>query len=107
TIMLYGIPNPATKRAHFGGSALPLGDLSIFGWHPFGDSPVQIYVGFVALAGNLLVALVVTLVIRRLNVSNGTDETTGEDYHVDEHTEDLRPIGGTGTEPPKEPATAS
>jgi solute:Na+ symporter, SSS family len=100
-IMLYGIPNPATGRAHFGGSALPLGNLSILGWHPFGDSPVQIYVGFVALAGNLLVALIVTLVIRRMDVSNGVDETAGEDYHVDEHTENLRPIADTGTEPPK------
>jgi solute:Na+ symporter, SSS family len=100
-IMLYGIPNPATGRAHFGGSALPLGNLSLFGWHPFGASPVQIYVGFVALAGNLLVALVVTLVIRRTAVSNGVDETAGEDYHVDEHTENLRPIADTGTEPPK------
>jgi SSS family solute:Na+ symporter len=97
-VMLYGIPNPATKRAHFGGSALPLGDLSIFGWQPFAGSTVLIYVGFVALAGNLLVALIVTLVIRRMNVSNGIDQTTGEDYHVDEHDENLRPIGGS--EPP-------
>jgi SSS family solute:Na+ symporter len=107
TIMLYGIPNPATGRAHFGGSALALGNLSIFGWHPFGDSTVQIYVGFVALVANLLVALVVTLVVRRMNVSNGIDETVGEDYHVDEHTEGLRPIAGADTEPPKEPAPAT
>jgi SSS family solute:Na+ symporter len=106
-IMLYGIPNPATKRAHFGGSALPLGDLSILGWHPFGDSPVQIYVGFVALAANLLVALIVTLVIRRMDVSNGVDETAGEDYHVDEHTENLRPIADSGTEPPKAEAASA
>jgi solute:Na+ symporter, SSS family len=91
-VMLYGIPNPATKREHFGGSALALDKLSIFGWHPFAGSLVQIYVGFVALVANLLVAVVVTFVIRRMNVSNGTDETTGADYHVDEHDEDLRPI---------------
>jgi solute:Na+ symporter, SSS family len=53
---------------------------------------VQIYVGFVALAGNLLVAVVVTLIVRRMKVSNGEDHTTGEDYHVDEHDENLRPI---------------
>ena len=104
-IMLYGIPNPATKRAHFGGSALPLGNLNIFGWHPFGESTVQIYVGFVALVGNLLVALVVTLVIRRMNFSNGVDETTGEDYHADEHDEDLRPIAAT--EPSKTASAAT
>jgi SSS family solute:Na+ symporter len=91
-IMLYGIPNPASGRAHFGGSALALKELSIVGWHPFGGSTVQIYVGFVALVANLLVALVVTLVVRRFDVSNGHDDTTGEDYHVDEHDENLRPI---------------
>ncbi|MFL6121998.1 monocarboxylate uptake permease MctP, partial [Actinophytocola sp.] len=90
-IMLYGIPNPATKRQHFGGSALALDKLSIFGWHPFAGSLVQIYVGFVALVANLLVAVIVTLIIRG-RASNGTDETTGEDYHVDEHDESLRPI---------------
>jgi SSS family solute:Na+ symporter len=91
-ILLYQIPNPASGRAHFGGSALALDKLNIFGWQPFEGSTVQIYVGFVALAANLLVAVIVTLVIRRMKVSNGTDETTGEDYHVDEHDENLRPI---------------
>jgi SSS family solute:Na+ symporter len=91
-VLLYQIPNPATGRLHFGGSALALDKLNLFGWQPFAGSTVQIYVGFVVLVANLLVALVVTLVIRRMNVSNGTDETTGEDYHVDEHDENLRPI---------------
>ncbi|HEX6356523.1 monocarboxylate uptake permease MctP [Actinophytocola sp.] len=91
-VLLYQIPNPTTGRVHFGGSALALDKLSIFGWQPFAGSTVQIYVGFVALAANLLVALVVTLVIRRTQVSNGTDETAAEDYHVDEHDENLRPI---------------
>lgn len=91
-IMLYGIPNPATGRAHFGGSALTLDKLNIFGWHPFSGSTALVYVGFVALVGNLLVAVVVTLIVRRMNVSNGTDQTAGEDYHVDEHDENLRPI---------------
>jgi SSS family solute:Na+ symporter len=91
-ILLYGIPNPASGKAHFGGSALALDKLNIFGWQPFAGSTVQIYVGFVALVANLLVALVVTLVIRRMNVSNGDDDTTGADYHVDEHDENLRPI---------------
>jgi solute:Na+ symporter, SSS family len=92
-IMLYGIPNPATGRAHFGGSALALDKLNIFGWQPFEGSTVQIYVGFVALVANLLVAVVVTWVARAMNLSNGTDQTAGEDYHVDEHDEDLRPVG--------------
>ncbi|MGB3441764.1 MAG: sodium:solute symporter [Actinophytocola sp.] len=92
-VLLYQIPNPASGRAHFGGSALALDKLNILGWQPFEGSTVQIYVGFVALIANLLVAVVVTFVIRRMkNVSNGDDDTTGEDYHVDEHDENLRPI---------------
>jgi SSS family solute:Na+ symporter len=91
-ILLYQIPNPATNRAHFGGSALALDKLNIFGWQPFEGSPVQIYVGFVALVANLLVAVIVTVIVRRMNVSNGEDSTNDEDYHVDEHDENLRPI---------------
>ncbi|MEV6879158.1 monocarboxylate uptake permease MctP [Amycolatopsis sp. NPDC051128] len=92
-IMLYGIPNPANGKLHFGGSALPLGNLSFFGWHPFAGSQVQIYVGFVALIGNLVVAAIVTVVARQLKVFNGTDDTEPEDYHTDEHDKNLRPIG--------------
>lgn len=90
-VLLYGIPNPATGRAHFGGSALALDKLNLLGWHPFPGSSAQIYVGFVALAANLAVALLATLLIRRLNVSNGTDNTTPTDYHIDEHDKSLHP----------------
>src|SRR4051794_34937302 len=55
--MLWQIPNAATKRAHFGGSAFPL---SKFGF----DTPKTIYVGFVAVAVNLLIAVIVTLILR-------------------------------------------
>ncbi|MCT2585478.1 monocarboxylate uptake permease MctP [Actinophytocola gossypii] len=92
-ILLYDIPNPASGRAHFGGSALALDKLNLFGWQPFAGSQVQIYVGFVALVANLLVAVVVTLVIRRTKVSNGVDATVDADYHVDEHDKELRAIG--------------
>ncbi|MCU1684612.1 MAG: solute:Na+ symporter, family [Amycolatopsis sp.] len=92
-IMLYGIGNPANGKQHFGGSALPLGKLSIFGWHPFSGSLLQIYPGFVALIANLVVAVVVTIIARRAKVFNGTDDTNPEDYHVDEDDKDLRPIG--------------
>ncbi|MGW4059041.1 monocarboxylate uptake permease MctP [Amycolatopsis sp. NPDC004747] len=92
-IMLYGIPNPANGKQHFGGSALSLGNLSIFGWHPFAGSAVQIYVGFVALIGNLVVAAIVTVIARQMKVFNGTDDTEPEDYHTDEHDKNLRPIG--------------
>ncbi|MBE1580698.1 monocarboxylate uptake permease MctP [Amycolatopsis roodepoortensis] len=92
-VMLYNIPNPATGKAHFGGSALKLGDLSIFGWHPLSGSQLQIYVGFVALIANLLIAVIFTVIARQLKVFNGTDDTEAADYHADEHDKDLREIG--------------
>ncbi|WP_116049463.1 monocarboxylate uptake permease MctP [Amycolatopsis palatopharyngis] len=92
-VLLYSIPNPAAGKEHFGGSALALDKLNLFGWQPFAGSQVQIYVGIVALVANLLVAVVVTVIARRLKIFNGTDTTNGPDYHVDEHDENLRPIG--------------
>jgi SSS family solute:Na+ symporter len=68
--MLYSIPNLTTAIA-----ALELGRLSILGWEPFAGSTVQIYPGFLALVGNLVVAAVFTLVLRLMRVSNGTDDT--------------------------------
>jgi solute:Na+ symporter, SSS family len=82
-IILYGIPNPAIGgKAHFGGSALALGKLSIFGWQPFAGSTVQIYVGAVALIANLVVAVVVTLILRAARTGEGVDHTRGDDYHA-------------------------
>jgi SSS family solute:Na+ symporter len=92
--MLYGIPNPTTGAAHFGGSALRLGALSILGWEPFAGSPIQIYAGLIALIGNLVVAALVTIVLRRLRVFNGTDETDPQDYHADEGSPRLKPVAG-------------
>jgi SSS family solute:Na+ symporter len=90
--MLYGIPNPASGKQHFGGSALALHEVSILGWHPFAGSPTQIYVGFVALIGNLVVAAVVTLVLRQMRVFNGIDETNPSDYSEDESSPQLKPV---------------
>ncbi len=81
--LLYQIPNPAAGSKHFGGSALALGKISVFGAHPFGGSPVQIYVGFVALVVNLGVAVVVTLLLRAVRVPIGADATRVADYHAE------------------------
>jgi SSS family solute:Na+ symporter len=75
--MLYDIPNAATGRAHFGGSAFPLKD---FGF----DTPKTIYVGFVAVAVNLLVAVIATLILRATKTADGPDGTTTADYFADE-----------------------
>ena len=89
--LLYLIPNPAAGRAHFGGSALALDKLTLLGWHPFAGSQVQVYVGFVALLLNMIVAVVLTPVLRARQVAEGSDATAPLDYHADEGT-DLRPV---------------
>jgi solute:Na+ symporter, SSS family len=90
--LLYQIPNAATGKAHFGGSALALEKLSLFGWHPWDGSKVQIYVGVVALAANLIIGIVVTLIMRQLKMFNGTDQTSPEDYHADEGSSKLKEV---------------
>lgn len=90
--LLYLIPNPAANKAHFGGSALTLDKLTVFGWHPFAGSQVQIYVGFVALILNLVVAVVASAVLHALKVGNGADATQGPDYHADEDSKRLKPV---------------
>jgi solute:Na+ symporter, SSS family len=90
--LLYTIPNPANGKLHFGGSALALDKLTLFGWHPFPGSMVQIYVGFVALVVNLVVAVVVTVALRAGNVAEGVDATHPADYHADEGSDRIRPV---------------
>ncbi|GIJ47000.1 solute:Na+ symporter, SSS family protein [Virgisporangium aliadipatigenens] len=75
--MLYQIPNAATKRAHFGGSAFPLSE---FGF----DTKRTIYVGIVAVLVNVLVAVVGTLILNAAKVPHGEDETRDDDYVADE-----------------------
>ncbi|MEV6240354.1 monocarboxylate uptake permease MctP [Lentzea sp. NPDC051838] len=90
--LLYNIANPAVGKQHFAGSALPLGNISILGWHPFGGSTTQIYVGIVAVVVNLLVAVIVTLIAKQAKVFNGTDQTDPSDYHVDEDSPRVKPV---------------
>ncbi|GAB1690249.1 monocarboxylate uptake permease MctP [Krasilnikovia sp. M28-CT-15] len=75
--MLYQIPNAATGRRHFGGSAFPLSE---FGF----DTKRTIYVGLVAVLVNLLVAVVATLILRATNTPDGADGTVADDYFADE-----------------------
>jgi SSS family solute:Na+ symporter len=75
--MLWNIPNAATGRAHFGGSAFALEKLGF-------DSPKTIDAGFIAVLVNLLVAVVVTVVLRAMKKPDGVDGTTDDDYFADE-----------------------
>jgi SSS family solute:Na+ symporter len=87
--MLYQIPNAATKHLHFGGSAFPL---SKFGF----DSTRTIYVGFVAVAVNLIVAALATAVLRAAKVVDGGDDTQPDDYLADEGDPRLAPGSRVG-----------
>ncbi len=91
-LLLSQIPNPAAGRTSFGGSALALDKLDFLGWQPFAGSTVQIYVGFVALTVNLLVAVLVSVVLRARRTPEGTDQTHPEDYHADEGSARLKPV---------------
>ncbi|OJF10243.1 monocarboxylate uptake permease MctP [Couchioplanes caeruleus] len=75
--MLYQIPNAATGRKHFGGSAFPLAEFGV-------DTKRTIYVGFIAVAVNLLVAVLATLILRAVKTPEGVDGTTPDDYFADE-----------------------
>jgi SSS family solute:Na+ symporter len=75
--MLWNIPNAVTKHEHFGGSAFAL---SQFGF----DTPKTIYVGFVTVLVNLLIAVIVTVILRAMKTPDGVDGTQPDDYFADE-----------------------
>lgn len=53
---------------------------------------MQIYVGFVALLVNLVVAVLVTLLLRAPRVPEGNDATHAGDCYADEGSPRLRPV---------------
>ncbi|MFC6887239.1 monocarboxylate uptake permease MctP [Actinomadura yumaensis] len=75
--MLYRIPNPAKGKAHFGGSAYKLSDLGL-------DTKMTVYVGMLALAVNIAVAVVATVALKLGKVADGPDATREADYLADE-----------------------
>ncbi|MBT0767544.1 sodium:solute symporter family protein [Kineosporia sp. J2-2] len=86
--MLYQIPNPNNGKEHFGGSAYRL---SLAGF----DTDKQIYVGFVAVLANLIVAVLLTLVLRRAGAPDTPDATRPGDYTVD-RSPDAPPPAASG-----------
>jgi SSS family solute:Na+ symporter len=84
--MLYRIPNPTTKKVHFGGSAYPLSDIGL-------DTKMTVYVGVIALAVNLVVAVVVTVALKAAKTADGVDSTRTDDYLADEG--DSKVVRGT------------
>jgi SSS family solute:Na+ symporter len=95
-VMLYDTPNPATGKEHFGGAQYAL---SNFGF----DTDITIYTGFLALALNLAIVVVGSLVLRALKVPPGEDLTEPRDYEEDAEEPAVRPMPAT---PEQETATA-
>jgi SSS family solute:Na+ symporter len=80
--MLYQIGNPTTGRRHFASSAFPLSnwfDPTRIGL----DAKTTVYTGIVAVAVNLLVAVLVTLICRAAKAPDGVDATQPDDYLPD------------------------
>ncbi|MEU4424125.1 sodium:solute symporter [Actinoplanes sp. NPDC024001] len=84
--MLYDIPKVnATGQVvadHFGGSSWPVGN------------GMTVYVGIVALAINLAVAVLATVLLRMAGVPGGRDATSPEDYLADAGDAKLKRLDG-------------
>ncbi|HET9655531.1 MAG TPA: sodium:solute symporter [Kineosporiaceae bacterium] len=81
--MLWNVPQAVVTpagvkvvREHFGGSAFALSKLGL-------DTGNTVYVGFLALAVNLVVAAVATALLRAAKLPDGTDVTGPADYLAD------------------------
>jgi SSS family solute:Na+ symporter len=76
-LLVYNIPklNPdgTVAREHFGGSSFALSKIGF-------DTKSAVYAGFLALLVNLIVAAVVTLILRAMRVAEGVDGTAETDY---------------------------
>jgi SSS family solute:Na+ symporter len=92
-VMLYQIPNPANGKQHFGGSGYALSHFGL-------DTPATIYVGFVAVLANLVVAVLATLALRAGQVPDGEDATAYRDYFADRGDPTVRDIPELVTEEP-------
>jgi SSS family solute:Na+ symporter len=83
--MVYDTPNPTTGKTHFGGSSYLLSNFGI-------STKVAVYTGILALAANVIVALVGTALLRAAKVG---DQTTAPDYEVEAGDPGVEPLPGT------------
>jgi SSS family solute:Na+ symporter len=88
-LMVYNIPklNPdgTVARAHFGGSSFPLSKLGL-------DTKAAVYAGVLALLVNLVVAVVVTVILRAMKVPDGVDGTAETDYTAEREDPTVRDL---------------
>ena len=72
TWLAYGVPMVGDPGSHFGG---PLVN--------FPGTETKVYIALIAFLANLLVAVVLTVVLRAMKVDEGVDQTRPDDYHAD------------------------
>lgn len=70
TWLAYGVESPV--QDHFGG---PLVN--------FPGTETKFYIALIAFLANILVAVLLTFVLRAMKVDEGVDQTTAQDYHAD------------------------
>ncbi|MHB8275047.1 MAG: sodium:solute symporter family transporter, partial [Dermatophilaceae bacterium] len=80
TIAAYNVVNPATKQ-HFAGSVAIIPGLAQMG-----------YIALTAFVTNVIVAVVLTFVLRALKTPAGTDATIKGDYFADEGDPRVQPL---------------
>jgi SSS family solute:Na+ symporter len=87
----YVTPDPALKEAHWGGTGYALSHLGL-------NTPVVIYIGFIAVIVNLVVAYGGTAILKALKAKDGADATTADDYFTDvADTREAEPAVTAGT----------
>ncbi len=80
TVLAYGVEVVGDPGSHFGG---PL----VF----FPGTQTKVYIALVAVLANLVVTIALTVVLRRLGVDPGVDQTHEDDYVVDVGDEGVAP----------------
>ncbi len=72
TWLAYGVPLPGDPDSHFGGPLVV-----------FPGTETKVYIALVAFLVNLVIAVVLTVVLRAAGVPEGTDRTHPSDYEAD------------------------
>jgi SSS family solute:Na+ symporter len=89
--MVYDTPNPATGKAHFGGSSYALTHFGV-------DTKVAVYTGILALLANLAVVVVGTLLLKAVHAPEPADTTRSVDYEVEAGDPGVEPLPATAAE---------
>ena len=83
--MVYDTANPTTGKTHFGGSSYLLSKFGL-------DTKVAVYTGILALAANLVVVIVGTVLLKLVRAPQPADATQPQDYEVEAGDPGVEPL---------------